>query len=396
MPKSIQPKPKFAPKGAAPQIQPQYAPLFPGDPIPWLTPRSTNNPNFLLSSLGGRYVVLCFFVSASDPAAAQALQAVEANRDVFDDTNMCFFGVSLDPADEKTGRVRESVPGLRHFWDFDGAMSLAFGVLPHNVSGSTATRRVWLVLDPTLRVMATFPLRPDGANLGDIFAYLRALPPPALARGVEIQAPILYLPDVFEPEFCRELIAAYETHGGEESGFMREVGGKTVTVNDRSHKVRKDFILEDEKVINATQVRIRRRIVPEILRIHNFEVTRMERYLVGCYTAEDGGHFQPHRDNTTKGTAHRRFALSINLNDDFDGGELSFPEYGPRSFKPPVGGAVVFSCSLMHMVSPVRRGRRYAFLPFLYDEAAAKIRTENNQHLADPNLAYRSDTPVKT
>jgi hypothetical protein len=87
---------------------------------------------------------------------------------------------------------------------------------------------------------------------------------------------------------------------------------------------------------------------------------QMERFLVGCYRAEDSGHFAPHRDNTTKGTAHRRFAASVNLNSDFDGGEVSFPEYNPRGFKPPPGGAVVFSCSLLHSVSKVTRGQRYA------------------------------------
>jgi hypothetical protein len=66
-------------------------------------------------------------------------------------------------------------------------------------------------------------------------------------------------------------------------------------------------------------------------------VTRMERYIVSCYAAEDGGHFRAHRDNTTAGTAHRRFAVSINLDDAFDGGEVAFPEYGPRSFKAPPG-----------------------------------------------------------
>jgi predicted 2-oxoglutarate/Fe(II)-dependent dioxygenase YbiX len=38
---------------------------------------------------------------------------------------------------------------------------------------------------------------------------------------------------------------------------------------------------------------------------------------------------------------------------------LAFPEYGPRRFKPPVGGAVVFSCSLPHAVARMTRGRRY-------------------------------------
>ena len=115
---------------------------------------------------------------------------------------------------------------------------------------------------------------------------------------------------------------------------------KTVAIHDHGHKRRKDFLIEDEALIKQTQARILRRIVPEILKVHQFKVTRMERYIVCCYAAEDGGHFRAHRDNTTKGTAHRRFAVSINLNDDFDGGEISFPEYGPRSFKPPPGGAV--------------------------------------------------------
>lgn len=116
----------------------------------------------------------------------------------------------------------------------------------------------------------------------------------------------------------------------------------------------------------------------------------MERYIVCCYDAEEGAHFRAHRDNTTGGTAHRRFAVSINLNDDFDGGEVSFPEYGPRSFKPPPGGAVVFSCSLLHAVSRITRGKRYAFLPFLYDDAAAKVREANNRFLGEGVGAYRS------
>ena len=109
----------------------------------------------------------------------------------------------------------------------------------------------------------------------------------------------------------------------------------------------------------------------------------MERNLVACYAAEDEAHFRPHRDNTTKGTAHRRFAVSINLNSDFDGGEICFPEYGPRTFKPAAGCAVIFSCSLLHAVTQVTRGKRYAFLPFLYDDAAAKIREANAGFLAE-------------
>jgi predicted 2-oxoglutarate/Fe(II)-dependent dioxygenase YbiX len=195
---------------------------------------------------------------------------------------------------------------------------------------------------------------------------------------------------VFEPALCAHLIGLYEADGGRDSGFMRQVDGRTVGVNDKSFKSRKDYDIVDRDLIAAMQARFMRRVVPEIAKVHQFKVTRMERYIVSCYAAEEGGHFSAHRDNTTSGTAHRRFAVSINLNDDFDGGEVSFPEYGPRSFKAPAGGAVVFSCSLLHAVSRVTRGRRYAFLPFLYDDAAARIREQNARFVGETGTAYRA------
>jgi predicted 2-oxoglutarate/Fe(II)-dependent dioxygenase YbiX len=241
-----------------------------------------------------------------------------------------------------------------------------------------------MVLDPTLRVLAIFPMPGDGdGGAAVVLDYLQTLPPPERFAGFEIPAPILVLPNVFEPDFCRVLVETYEREGGAESGFMREVDGKTVLLRDHAHKRRQDCTIEDQALRRAIQVRIVRRVAPEIARIYAFDATRMERYIVGCYAAEDAAHFRAHRDNTSKGTAHRRFALSINLNADFAGGELSFPEYGPRAYKAGPGTAIVFPCNLLHAVSPVTQGRRYAFLPFLYDDAAAKVREENDQFLED-------------
>ena len=50
----------------------------------------------------------------------------------------------------------------------------------------------------------------------------------------------------------------------------------------------------------------------------------------------------------------------------------------------------MFSCSLLHQVSPVTAGRRYAFLPFLYDDAAARLREANNAFLGEGVGAYRA------
>lgn len=368
-----------------------YAKLTPGDPAPWFRQRSFGNPRYAFDSAAGRYIVLCFFGSARDPHAVAAFKAVRERSEIFDDTFASFFGVSLDPGDEKEKRVADRYPGYRFFWDFDGTASRLYGAIPREAQpgdSSVPLRRVWFVLDPTLRVMRVIEFSSDRSDIAAVMDYLGGLQSPARFAGFEVSAPILILPNVFEPEFCSKLIGLYEAHGGEESGFMREEDGKTVAAYDHSHKRRKDYVIEDRQLIAETQQRFMRRVVPEIEKVHQFKVTRMERYIVCCYAAEDEAHFAAHRDNTTKGTAHRRFAVSVNLNADFEGGEVGFPEYGPRRYKPPPGGAVVFSCSLLHKVYKVTGGRRYAFLPFLYDDAAAILREQNNRFLGENVTAY--------
>jgi predicted 2-oxoglutarate/Fe(II)-dependent dioxygenase YbiX/peroxiredoxin len=367
------------------QIGPSYAHLEPGDPAPWFHQRSTAASDHAFDMSAGRYIVLCFFGSMRNALGAAAIKRVIENRNYFDDIRACFFGVSHDPRDEIEGRVRQHLPGVRFFWDADGIVSRLYGALPKDVSADNtsylAYRQYWLILDPTLRVRHVIPFALDGSDADNLFEYLAQLPPPSCFAGVELQAPILYLPAVFELDFCDQLLAYYRSNGGREFGMMREVGGKTVEFKNHAFKRRKDCIVHDPALISQIDARIQRRIVPEILKVYSFNATRTERHVVGCYAAEDGGHFRAHRDNTTLGTAHRRFAVSINLNSDFDGGELSFPEYGPREFKPPLGGAIIFPCLLLHAVSRVTRGSRYAFLPFLFDEEAARLREFNNQFL---------------
>jgi peroxiredoxin/predicted 2-oxoglutarate/Fe(II)-dependent dioxygenase YbiX len=365
-------------------MKPLFASLSPGDPAPDFVAPTTTIPRFTFNTAAGRYIVLCFLGTVGDDAGQAAMRAIAAHQRMFDDDKISLFGVVIDPQDRAQNRIQERVPGIRFFLDDDLAISRRYGAGPRDaVAGqAVAVRRFWLVLDPALRILKLFPFSSCGADHAELFNYLSALPPVDSYPGFTVQAPVLCLHSVFEPALCEKLIGLYETHGGGESGFMREVDGKTVGIFDHNHKRRKDYTITDDEIIRITQARIKRRIVPEIAKVYQFQVSRMERYIVSCYAAEDGGHFRPHRDDTTKGTAHRRFAVSINLNAEFEGGEISFPEFGPRGFKPPPGGAVIFSCSLLHRVSKVAAGRRYAFLPFLYDEAAAKLRDENQQFLA--------------
>ena len=360
--------------------------LRPGDPAPWFTLPSSDNPRYAFHSTAGRYVLLCFLGAATRPEAQAALAAITARRALFDDRSACVFGISADPADQTEGRLVPSLPGIRFLFDAGARVAGLYGLAEQAAGGPQRYMPAWILLDPMLRVIEARPL----AQAEEILARLAALPPSERHGGIEIPPPVLVLPRIFEPELCRALVATYEAAGGAPSGFMREVNGKTVGVMDPAVKRRSDYPIEDEALRAATRGRVLRRIVPELRKVHHFEATRMERYIVACYASADGGHFAAHRDNTTPGTAHRRFAVTINLNaEEYEGGELVFPEYGPRAWRAPTGGAAVFSCSLLHQALPVTAGRRYAFLPFLYDEAGAQLREANNAKLGEGVGTYR-------
>ncbi len=372
-------------------------PLLPGDPAPWFTAATTAAPEYEFSSVGGRIIVLSLFGSAAREEVRAALARFAASP-LFDDDRAAFFGVTIDPADAARRCCAERVPGLRFFLDLDRAVSRAYGACEGAPAdaGSVTYYPHTLVLDASLRVLATVPMG-TADHAERVLDIVARIPPPAPAEPARPQAPVLVVPGVLEPEFCRDLIAYYEAHGGEDSGFMREQDGKTVAVLDHGFKRRRDCLIEDEELRVAARARVVRRLVPEIAKAFNFQVTRMERYIVACYDAEPGGFFRAHRDNTTSGTAHRRFAVTVNLNAEaYQGGDLCFPEYGRATYRAPTGGAVVFGCSLLHEARPVTRGRRFAFLPFLYDEEAARVREANNPRLGADVTPYSITDPGRT
>ncbi|MGZ0190543.1 MAG: 2OG-Fe(II) oxygenase, partial [Alphaproteobacteria bacterium] len=335
-----------------------------------------------------------FFGSATAPGMAKGLADAAAAEDVFNDVQATFFGISIDPDDKALERVTPKTVGHRYFWDFDQAVSRLYGAIDDDPTddGAVDFKPVSILIDPMMRIMGQQPIDNPETHMAQMADFLRKLPQIGPAVGAQHHAPVIVVPRIFEPEFCKTLIDLYKANGGEESGFMRDIDGKTTAIIDHSHKRRRDFSIGDEKLVQATQARIRRRLVPEIKKAFQFEVTRMERYIVACYDSGEGGYFRPHRDNTTKGTAHRRFAVTLNLNsEEYEGGYLRFPEFGPQVFKAPTGGAVVFSCSLLHEALPVSNGTRYVFLPFLYDDAGAKVREENNAFLSDGVAAYKPE-----
>jgi hypothetical protein len=284
-------------------------------------------------------------------------------------TTRCLFGVLSRRG--QFAEARDEIPGIRWLHDVEGEVARQYEIDRAGLGGDRPLDCASCSPRPWTRPPACIARL---ARLDDVDAH----------AGVALHAPVLIAPRIFEPAFCRRLIETYDAVGGTPSGFMREVDGRTVVLSDPHHKRRSDVTIDDEALRDAARMRITRRLLPLIQQAFQYRPTRMERYIVACYDSQDGGWFRPHRDNTTKGTAHRQFAVSINLDAEaHEGGDLRFPEFGRRTYRPPTGGAVVFSCSLLHEATPVTAGRRYAFLPFLYDEAGARLREANSVYL-DP------------
>jgi hypothetical protein len=346
--------------------------LRPGGPAPFFVGQTKANRTFAFANVAGRYLLLGF--PPSDAKAREwVFGVVGRDVDLLKDEHVACFFVLRD--EESFARARDR-SGMRWFFDPEGKIGRLYGAL----SDDGVETPMWVLVDPSLRVLFSLPM----SETEQLFKRLRALPPPDDHAGVPLHAPVMITPRIFAPDLCRRLIAYYQTQGGLPSGVMRERDGKTVAVLD-DFKKRRDCMIEDEALRAETRDAIKHRLLPEVLKAFRFEATRIERYIVACYDAEDGGWFHPHRDNLTSGTAHRQFACSINLNaEDFDGGDLRFPEYGARTYRPPTGGGVVFSCSLLHEATTVTRGTRFAFLPFLYDEKGEEIRLRNEHLLVTP------------
>lgn len=337
-----------------------------GEALAPLYLKSNRNPRFATASLGGRFVLLAAVDNLDNTRGA--LSALAAAQ--YDESTHAALLLCADPRAETDAQIAELAATKVVFFDAAREASAAWGV-----------GEGWVLLDPSLRALAFWPLAQADAALN----ALRTAPAPAAHAGVPLNAPVLIVPRVFEPAFCKELIAAYARAGGEASGTTREsADGKTYVALDDGFKRRFDYTIAEPALREGAMHRMFWRLNPEIEKAFMQKMTRMERYIVACYDAQSGGYFRPHRDNTTKGTAHRMFAVTINLNaEDYDGGDLRFPEFGDRTYRAPTGGAVVFSCALLHEALPVTRGKRYAFLPFLYNEAAAETRRSNNVHLDD-------------
>jgi predicted 2-oxoglutarate/Fe(II)-dependent dioxygenase YbiX/peroxiredoxin len=220
-----------------------------------------------------------------------------------------------------------------------------------------------LITGPDLRVRKIIA-GTDVGHAEEALAACAALYQPVEYRAVVSQAPVLLIRDVLSPAQCERIIRFWDS----QQKFVDVVGTSKggVQTYDPNIKRRVDVPVEDPGLRAELDSVVQRRVLGEIKKAFNFVVRTGETMKIGCYDGEKQGFFQAHRDNNDPLVAHRRFAMSLNLNEGYEGGGVRFPEFPGSEYRPGAGEALVFSCSLLHEVQPVTKGRRFGIFGFYW------------------------------
>jgi len=334
------------------QRQPGAPALAAGDRFPdFAAPDAAGTTRIFSFEVDARPAVMLVARKADDPLFSLALPE---GADVF----------ALAAGGVPSGGV---LPEDRRFQDRDGrVVAQALAPAPSAVFQGTPAplERAAYVLDANQRILAAYraPKTEDLAErmAADLSAYAAdRVDPGFLDRG----APVLVVPRVYDDAFCQTLIDYLHKMGPVE-GRLSDGKGE---VNDSGKKKTLEHTVSDQAMHQRIAQIVSRRVAPEISKAFGWVgPLRFETFTIMRYGAERRDFFGLHRD-TVRQDAGRRFAISINLNDGYEGGALTFPEYGPHLYRPNKGGAAVFSCALLHEALPVTEGERYVMTAFLCD-----------------------------
>lgn len=179
-------------------------------------------------------------------------------------------------------------------------------------------------------------------------------------------APVLILPEVLDPNFCRQLIDLWRAEHHE--GAVSTGGGNTYKLDGKRTL---EHVVDKPELRKRISMTLARRIGPELSRVFNYSAPFIfDSHVVMSYQPQRADFFGLHRDDLRE-EMPRRFAMSLNLNDEFEGGELIFPEYSDHRYKMPAGAGAIFSVSLLHAAVPVTQGQRWVLTSFFCDPPKA-------------------------
>jgi len=312
--------------------------------------------------VAGHFTVLVFLGGSSPDQARAHLQSFAAAP-----LTLAAYAANLFAIGAPIGGLPAGAWPWPVLADGDGGCRTAFLGSPLGTGEATT-----VVIAPNRHVIAVISGGDDHAQRA--LAAIQAVA--VQRRAVAVTAPhppVLIVPDVLSRTDCQHLMTVFALQG---HVFVQPAHGAAMPPHDYKVRVpeygrrdRIDHFVVSRDTNELIHSRFQTRLFPEIKKAFQYEITRYEPYRIACYEGERGGELHGHRDNTLPIVAHRRFAVSVNLNtEEFEGGELRYPEFGDEVYRPRTGAAIAFSCSMLHEAMHVTKGRRYVLLAFLGGE----------------------------
>ncbi len=335
--------------------------LRPGDRLPDFIYPDQNRVNrqFYNELTGGPILLLAIGSSAPD----RFLTALAARRKDLQELGSDAFAVTGRSVEANAELARAAGLERPVFADAKGEL-VGYLLTPEAPAlpgvAPVAPGHALFVLDSNQRLLARLVKRDPDRLYDAALEILRDHVEHEVAPCEQIRsAPVLILPRVFDRSLCRRLIAAWQSEHHEGTA---STGRDNVYAPDRKRTL--EHVVTDPALEREVRQTLARRVGPELAKVFNFHPPfSFDGHVVMSYLPERGDFFGIHRDNL-RGESPRRFALSLNLNEEFEGGGLRFPEYSPHVYRMPAGAACIFSCSLLHEAQPVTAGQRFVMTSF--------------------------------
>jgi|SRR4051794_4019751 predicted 2-oxoglutarate/Fe(II)-dependent dioxygenase YbiX len=338
-----------------------------GDRAPNFTlPDGSGAARMFYAQSRGQSALLAFLGPMDDPTTLVVIDALERWSEAYGRTLQLLL-VIFDTTTRCNGAARSLLEESHVLADVTGKIGSAYREAAGLAPGDA---HFLLILDANQRVLGIFSMKDAAAVAPVLLEAFRALDTHLMAKPLlsshESVAPVLMIPNILDRAMCDRLMSAWHTCGRVEGAMVTQRFDERDTVDHR-YKKRLDHIVTSPSLHRELSETLGPRLGSETLKAFHLTQFVMEPFVVACYDARRGDFVRPHRDNLNPRLANRRYAVTINLNEDYDGGELRFAEYGPERYRPRAGGAIVFSCSLLHEALQVRQGRRFILLTFLLD-----------------------------
>lgn len=360
---------------AARQIADYVQPLVPGSLALPFEIRDESGRLLKLDEdhLSGKHLILVFLNSKDNDVNIEVLKSFAKRQQDLDNTDTTVLAFSASSHARENAKIKQQA---NFVWPITGDSSgVAFASYGVHKYHEQANRIVLLTPLRQIRCWFDAPSNTDD-SLEGIIEMIKNHPTSEDNRWNTPFAPVLQIPNVLSPEECDRVIASFESN----TPFLvrpprqNELNSSyKVPVYEHDRQDRIDQIVKDKNLLELLDSRIFSRVTPMINKAFAFNVTRREELHIARYTGERGGIQMGHRDNNHPAGAHRRFAFSMALNNDYEGGELCFKEFSQHGYKSPKGSVLVFSSSLLHEVLEITQGTRYNLVTNLFnDDSFAK------------------------